>query len=172
MNGKSKKAEETIIETLSDDGTFPNNESLPLILYKGAFAEGTSPDEMEEILHQHGWGNDWRNGIYDYHHYHSTAHEALLIYAGQAEVQLGGPQGIGQKVKAGDVIIIPAGVAHKKLSGSSDFACIGAYPPGQNFDMNYGKEGERPKADENISRLAKPKTDPVYGKKGALTDKW
>ena len=68
--------------------------------------------------------------------------------------------------------MIPAGVAHKNLGCSDDFVAVGAYPDGQEWDMCDGKAGERPSADENIKRVAKPKTDPVYGNKGPIFDHW
>lgn len=160
---------------LPDDGTFPNNEKLPLIIYSQVLdlSQGNAASVMEQVLQANGWGNRWRNGIYTYHHYHSTAHEFIGIYRGTVKVELGGPeQGLEVDAKAGDVIIIPAGVAHKNLGASADFACIGAYPPGQNFDMNYGKEGERPQADKNIKQVPLPETDPVYGKNGSLMKLW
>ena len=68
--------------------------------------------------------------------------------------------------------MIPAGVSHKNISQSSDFKVVGAYPPGQKWDMNYGKPEERPKADQNIARVSLPPTDPVYGKEGLLLNYW
>jgi len=166
---------EPVVHLLHDDGTFPNNEKLPLIIYPQALdlAQGNAASIIESVFQQNGWGNSWRNGIYSYHHYHSTAHEVLGIYRGSVRVELGGPKaGIEVDAKAGDVVIIPAGVVHKNLGASADFACVGAYPPGQHFDMNYGKEDERPEADQNIASVPLPTTDPVYGKPGGLIDHW
>ncbi len=169
-----KQDPETIIKLLHDDGTFPNNPTLPLIIYKNALdlPQENAAAAIEELFTKNQWGNNWRNGIYTYHHYHSTAHEVLGIYQGQAKVELGGPNGITVTASKGDVIIIPAGVAHKNLGASSDFACVGAYPPSQSFDMNYGKAGERPEAEQNIEQVPSPVTDPVYGDKGAIIAHW
>ena len=71
-----------------------------------------------------------------------------------------------------DTIVIPAGVAHKNLRASRDFLVVGAYPPGQSWDMNYGEAGERPDADQNIMRVPRPKKDPVFGRRGPLIDHW
>lgn len=101
---------------LKDDGTFPNNEELPLMIYRSVFKlenKNRVAESIENLLHSNKWGGSWRNGIYNYHHYHSTAHEVLCVYQGEAKVQLGGDGGIRQTVRTGDVIIIPAGVAHK-----------------------------------------------------------
>jgi uncharacterized protein YjlB len=168
-----KQAKDTIVRTFDAYGNFPNNPRLPLILYRQAIRlEEGDASAVESCFEQHDWGNSWRNGIYTYHHYHSTAHEVLGIYRGKAKVQLGGPEGLKVELSAGDVVIIPAGVAHKNLDASADFACVGAYPPGQNFDMNYGKEGERPQADKQIAQLALPDTDPVFGKDGLVLQEW
>jgi uncharacterized protein YjlB len=159
---------------LPDDGTFPNNALLPLMVYRGVFhLPGTEKGKtVEEIFESNGWTNAWRDGVYDYHHYHSTAHEVLGVIHGSARIQFGGPSGISLLLEQGDVVIIPAGVAHKNIGDNIDFVCIGAYPEGQQYDMNYGKEGERPKADENIKNLALPDTDPVYGINGPLLRNW
>ncbi len=167
------KEPRVIARLLKDAGTIPNSR-LPVLIYQGALnlPKDDPAAAIEALIHANQWGNDWRNGIFSYHHYHSTAHEALLVFSGSAKVQLGGESGVIETISAGDVIIIPAGVGHKNLGSSSDFHLVGAYPPRQNVDMNYGKPGERPRVDENISRLALPATDPVFGKTGPLLDQW
>jgi uncharacterized protein YjlB len=176
-NGRSAQIvqpPQVIARVLSDDGTFPNNEQLPLLVYTPALIlpAGDAAEAFETVFAANEWGSSWRNGVYGYHHYHSTAHEVLGIYAGTAKVQLGGPSGVVLTVTPGDVVIIPAGVAHKNLGASTNFRCVGAYPLGQQWDMNYGRPGERPRADENIAAVAVPGTDPVYGAGGPLADHW
>ncbi len=165
---------EIITELLLDDGTFPNNGKLPIFIYKSVIAVSFDNPALavEKVFSENGWGGLWRNGIYPYHHYHSTAHEVLGIYSGKVTVQLGGPDGMIIVAQTGDVIIIPGGVAHKNLGASDDFRCVGAYPPGQEWDMNFGKPGERPNADKNIAKIPLPVTDPVYGKDGPLMKSW
>jgi uncharacterized protein YjlB len=166
--------EKVISQEFVDDGTFPNSR-YPVIVYKDKidFSKENGPTAVEALFQKNGWGNSWRNGIYSYHHYHSTAHEVLGVYSGSAEVMLGGKKkGESFYIKKGDVILIPAGVAHKNLNSSDDFRVVGAYPKGQSWDMNYGKEGERPAADENISEVPYPPNDPVYGKSGPLQQFW
>ena len=75
-------------------------------------------------------------------------------------------------VAAGDVVVIPAGVAHRRLRSTPDFGVVGAYPQGQRWDMCYGKKGERPGTDRNIARVPDPGTDPVYGGEGPLLELW
>jgi uncharacterized protein YjlB len=96
----------------------------------------------------------------------------LGVYKGDARVQFGGEEGPTLMVEAGDIVIIPAGVAHKNINSSHDFRVVGAYPAGQSWDMNYGKEGERPAADNNIIAVPNPRTDPVYGDMGPLKKIW
>jgi uncharacterized protein YjlB len=162
-----------ITRLLKDAGTIPNSR-LPVLIYQGALdlPKNDPASAIEALIHANQWGDDWRNGIFTYHHYHSTAHEALLVFSGSAKVQLGGESGVIDTISAGDVIIIPAGVGHKNLGASSDFHVVGAYPPQQRVDMNYGKPGERPRTDENIARVSLPATDPVFGKTGPLVDHW
>ena len=171
--GVKTKAGRVIAHVLKDAGSIPNSR-LPVLIYPGALSlpKDDPASAIEALLHSHQWGDDWRNGIYTYHHYHSTAHEALFVYGGSAKVQLGGEGGLVETIGAGDVIIIPAGVGHKNLGASGDFHVVGAYPPQQQVDMWYGKPGERPRTDENIARLALPTTDPVFGKTGPLLDHW
>ena len=83
-----------------------------------------------------------------------------------------GPEGKVITARAGDVIIVPAGVSHKNVNQSPDFRVVGAYPRGQMWDMNYGKTAERPGADENIKNVPLPATDPVFGKTGLLMRLW
>ena len=162
------------VHLIEDDGTIPNNQKLPLLVYQGALQlAGHNPaTSVESLFKANGWGGSWRNGIYSFHHYHSTAHEVLAICRGSARVQLGGQGGPVFSVNPGDVVIIPAGIGHKNLGAGSDFLVVGAYPPGQRWDMNYGEAGERPRAYQNIARVSLPRTDPVFGKNGPLIDHW
>jgi uncharacterized protein YjlB len=123
------------------------------------------------LFESNGWSDSWRNGVYDYHHYHTTAHEVLGVYRGNATVNFGGEGGPITKVWAGDVVIIPAGVSHKNLGASPDFGVVGAYPDGQKVDMHYGKPEEVAKAEANISKLPMPSQDPVQGD-GPLLRYW
>lgn len=171
--GKINQETEILYFHLRDDGIFPNNEKLPLILYRQVirFQDG-GPEVVEEVFHQNGWGSSWRNGIYGFHHYHSTTHEVLGVYQGNCRVQLGGPEGEIFEIKKGDVVLIPAGVAHKNLGSSQDFKLVGAYPNGQSWNMNYGKKGERPLADQNIAKVKLPEKDPVLGDHGPVKERW
>src|ERR1043165_3316028 len=134
----------------ADDGVFPNSR-LPVLIYRGVLAP---PDAaaFERMFDANDWSPAWRNGLFSVHHYHSTAHEVLGIYGGQVTARLGGPRGATVTLVAGDVVVIPAGVAHKNDGASPDFRAVGAYPAGTAPDMQYGKPGERPAADRTIAR--------------------
>ena len=159
---------------LPDDGAFPNNPTLPLLLYPGAFLPfGVDPAaQVEAQFNANGWPAAWRNGVYSYHHYHSRAHEALGVYCGWARIQFGGPSGRVFKITSGDAAVLPAGTAHRLVRASRDFSVVGAYPPGQHPDMRYGKPGGRAGADERIARVPMPDTDPVTGRSGGIVSTW
>src|SRR5437899_804123 len=89
---------------LSGDKNFPNNEH-PLLIYKNALTLNASDNQnavvFERLFRKNDWNPSWRAGIYDFHHYHSTAHEVLGIFNGHAKVQFGGPLGVVQDVSKG-----------------------------------------------------------------------
>jgi uncharacterized protein YjlB len=162
---------ETIL--LVDDGIFPNSH-LPVVHYKNAvrlplvFA-GTA---LQMIFKRNNWTNNWKNGIYTFHHYHSNTHEVIGVYKGQTTLMLGGDNGVEVTIKKGDILIIPAGVAHRNLGDEKQVLCIGGYPEGKQFDMQVGKPGERPQTDRNIFSVRIPDTDPLEGRNGTLVKLW
>ncbi|MDQ6755962.1 MAG: cupin [Bacteroidota bacterium] len=158
---------------LKDDGTFPNSK-LFVLIYKAAIVlpHQHAAKIVEDIFKKNNWTNSWRNGIYDYHHYHSITHEVLGVCEGNTKIELGGAKGITQLIEKGDVIIIPAGVAHKNLTPESNFKCVGAYPNGSSYDIKKGETEDRPEADKNIKKVHLPENDPVYGKQGPLMRLW
>ena len=162
------------IEThfFTDDGTVPNNR-LPLVLYRGALGdEGDLAVRCEDMFEANGWPGAWRNGIYGHHHYHSTAHEVLGIARGSARVRLGGEHGATVELRQGDVVVIPAGVAHKCESASGDLLVIGSYPKGQRPDICRADTASHDKSAGNVARVALPGSDPVTGAAGPLLDCW
>lgn len=164
-------------ETLwfKSDGAFPNNPELPVLVYRRAIKAESPPlaDEMEDRFRENAWSGCWRWGVYDFHHFHSKAHEVLGVANGTAQLQLGGPIGSIVEVEAGDVVVLPAGTGHKNVGASEDFMVVGAYPKGQeNYDMRRGDASELDAAVANIRSTPLPETDPVFGRSGPLRELW
>ena len=164
---------EPLTFVFEDDGLVPNS-PLPLLLYKRAIeVDSADPErEIEQLFSANGWGDMWRNGIYDYPHYHSTAHEALGVAKGHARVRFGGEAGSEFEISAGDVAILPAGTGHQCLSASCDLSVVGAYPPGQDMAIMRPTPDNRARALKAIPKVKLPKADPVMGEDGPLARLW
>ena len=148
-----------------DDGLVPNNPALPLRLYRcGLPWEGTRPEEAI-IAHfaARGWSNAWVNGIYDFHHYHATAHEVLGLARGWAEVLFGGPKGVRVTVEAGDAVLIPAGVGHCLIDSGDGLSVVGAYPGGCGYDTQRATPAARLDSIARIAAVPLWPRDPVTG---------
>jgi uncharacterized protein YjlB len=142
----------------------PNHPRFPVLVYRGV--EGVSDAEAARALFaDHGWGGSWVDGIFPFHHFHSTSHEALAVVAGRATVELGGPQGEAFEVSAGDVLVLPAGTGHRRATARDGFTVVGAYPAGQeDYDLLRGDDpAEVAAARERIAALPAPPDDPVGG---------
>ena len=164
---------EPLAVVFADDGLVPNNR-LPFLVYKGAVDVGSGHPEktIEGLFGANGWGDMWRNGVYDFLHYHATVHEALGIARGHARVRFGGNSGKEFEISAGDVAILPAGTGHQCLSASRDFSVVGAYPPGPKMQVTLPTPENHEKALKTIPQVKLPKTDPVMGEDGPLGRLW
>jgi uncharacterized protein YjlB len=149
---------------------FPNNETLPLLIYKKAWEE-MDAEEIAALFKKNGWHKTWTDSIYPFHHYHSNTHEVLAICKGKCTVEAGGENGSLLLVEQGDVLFLPAGVSHKNLESSPDFTCVGAYPEDIEYDMHYGK-GERPQTEPAIQKVPLPQKDPITGSREPLLNYW
>lgn len=165
--------QQIIHQIIDANGLFPNNPRLPLLIYKKTVKNSEKDlDLFEKIFSRNNWRKPWRDGIYPFHHYHSNTHEVLGICSGSCKIQFGGEGGEVFNVEKNDVLIIPAGVAHKNLGSTHDFLCIGAYPFDIQYDMFYGKPEDWDIATKNMQQVPLPKTDPVFGLNGPLFNYW
>jgi uncharacterized protein YjlB len=148
--------------SFADDGSIPNSR-LPVLIYPGAVERIAGPAAYEELFAGNGWTGGWHDGIFPFHHFHSTAHEVLGIAAGRVSVMLGGPRGRRFELRAGDVVVLPAGTGHCNVGASSDLLVVGAYPNGMRWDLRRGDPAEHEEVLANIARVPVPDADPVRG---------
>ncbi|WP_226669535.1 cupin domain-containing protein [Metabacillus litoralis] len=144
----------------------PNNEKLPVVIY-----QQVNSKDIEKLFHKHNWLNSWTNGVYSYHHFHSNTHEVLCVVAGEAVILLGGETGESIDVSSGDVLVLPAGTGHKKVSSSSDFKVVGAYPSGMEPDLKK-EDVQCEKYRVDINSVPLPNQDPIFGSHGPLIEYW
>jgi len=107
------------------------NSPRPLIHYRNFFpAEADrTPTALHEKFARNGWSTQWiwRYGKDQTAHYHSGAHECMVVLTGKARIRFGVADisdeashqtsseegGVEVEASAGDVFILPAGTAHK-----------------------------------------------------------
>jgi len=158
------------VHHLDEAGAIPNS-GLPVLLYTAVDGVRTARD-CAELFAGNGWLGAWVDGIYAFHHFHSTAHEVLGIVAGSASVVLGGPRGRRFDVTRGDVLVLPAGTGHCNVGSTPDLLVIGAYPDGMWCDLRRGDPAERDEVLTNIAAVPLPHSDPIHGADGPLTEIW
>jgi uncharacterized protein YjlB len=169
------RSAEPLALMFADDGSVPNNPRLPFLVYRNAIdlTGNSNPAEMiEKIFAGHRWGDMWRNGIFPYVHYHSMIHEALAVARGRAKVRFGGDNGEAIDVMAGDVVVLPAGIGHQRLTQTPDLVVIGAYPPNGQYNLCRDSKAEHAQALAVIPNVPPPEADPVFGPDGPLLALW
>ena len=161
---------EPLVFRFEDDGTIPNSR-LPLLVYRDAVPADAAA--IERLFADNRWPPAWRDGVHPFHHFHSTAHEVLGVARGEASVLFGGPGGQILTVHAGDVVVVPAGVAHCNQEQSDDLLIVGAYPDnGTGPDLRRGEPAEHDAATHAVAAVPLPAGDPVMGADGALAKLW
>lgn len=150
---------------LADAAAVPNNPRLPALLWRGVLPAKAGPEAAEALFARNGWPPAWRNGIHPWHHFHPNAHEALAIVAGRATVQLGGGTGPVVELQAGDVVALPAGVGHCRLSRDPGLLVVGAYPPGvtPRESRETADGAEHARAVAAVAATLDPPCEPVAG---------
>ena len=161
-----------VTHLLAANGPIPNHPRWPLLVYTAAVAiAGPDPaSAFEELFARNQWPAAWRNGVHPFHHYHGNGHEALGIYSGEVTVQFGGDAGVTITAKPGDVIVLPAGTGHKKLSSRGSLGVVGAYPEGMLPETS--RKAFSREILSSIAAVPLPACDPVYGIGGPLLDYW
>jgi uncharacterized protein YjlB len=120
------------------------------------------PSDVEALVTKHGFEPQWRYSMFDFDHFHSTTHELLVPFRGRATIVLGGMERLD--VRAGDVLLLPAGVAHRAERAEDGFCMVGSYPAGaKSWDNCRGGEAG---VEVRIKNLGKGGVmmDPMYGR--------
>jgi uncharacterized protein YjlB len=174
MNAAQNDTDPVISYRLAPAGAIPNHPHWPLLVYPAVVTiEGADPaGAFEALFDRNRWPPAWRNGVFPFHHFHTNAHEALGVYSGEVTVQFGGDDGVVVTALPGDVIVLPAGTGHKKLSSRGALGIVGAYPVGQHPDMRTPLLSSARRSAEAIAHVPLPECDPVYGAGGPLFTHW
>lgn len=166
---RSAEEVEIVRLTIPPGNLVPNNPFHPAVIARDVLGGPHEGQAVCDLMERNGWAGTWTSVVFDYHHYHPDAFEALAVASGSAVLTLGGPQGSTVEVHAGDVMILPPGFGHKCLAMQDGFRICGAYPPGQE---GYTTIRASSRYDEAILRqieaVASPLTDPVMGTGGPL----
>lgn len=163
-----------LLLVFGSDGSVPNNPLLPVLHYPRALApdEGDLASRFEQLFDANHWPAAWRNGIFAHQHFHSTAHEVLGIYAGIVTVRLGGEEGRDAVLAPGDVIVLPAGIAHRRMACDGRLGVVGAYPEGQSPDLCRPDPRRLDARVDAVRAVPLPIADPVHGVGGPLLAHW
>ncbi|SEL33779.1 cupin domain-containing protein [Halomonas daqiaonensis] len=154
--------------TFADDGRIPNTR-LATLLFRSRGLDTQLDREavahcFERVFTTNGWRSSWRGGVFPYHHYHSIAHEAFGVLSGWGRLRLGGEQGEDVDVRAGDVLVLPAGTGHCHIQASDDFLLLAGYPEDQReLDLIRDDPTEHDAAVARIERVSRPARDPLGG---------
>ncbi|KIV77169.1 hypothetical protein PV11_08992 [Exophiala sideris] len=155
------------------------NSDLPVLIYRDCLPLPLSEGNAKEFLESHAWiqGGTW--GHISTRHFHPNTHECYGVFQGESTLLLGcgkNDSGGGQEidVRAGDVIVLPAGTGHCSTESSQDYRYIGVYPQGApKWRNELGKEPiDLEEFRQETTAVAMPKEDPVNGPDGPLLKLW
>ncbi|KAI9806528.1 MAG: hypothetical protein M1833_003715 [Piccolia ochrophora] len=181
------------------------NSRLPALIYRSAIprqsnGEPPTAEWTRECIEKNEWMQGGVFKTFKAHHFHSVTHECYAVFRGSSRLLLGrGPlddaashDGQEVDVTVGDVVVLPAGVAHCSLSSEDDYEYVGLYPKvrcatqghlnhvtdilqgSPRYDNNFCKAGpdETKRKAEVCEQVAIPNHDPVFGAGGPLVSIW
>lgn len=164
--------EPTSVKAFQPSAGVPNS-GLPLVLWKGRAPRSQDGGrDICRLYERNGWQGTWVYHVFPYWHFHTLGHEVLTGVAGSARIGFGGEGGIEVDVEPGDVVIIPAGVGHKRLTSSEGFLVAGGYPPGQSGNIVRPGDIDEAVLRRAIEAVALPETDPISGKADGVVAAW
>lgn len=174
MKTPSQQPPRIVAHRLQPSGGIPNHSRWPLLVYPAAVAiAGSDPAAaFERLFDANAWPAAWRDGVYPYHHFHCDAHEALGVYSGEVTVQFGGDDGVVLTARPGDILVLPAGTGHRRLSSRGTVGIVGAYPQGQRPDMCTPQPEALQRNAAAAASVPLPSADPVFGAHGPLFEHW
>lgn len=146
-----------------DDGITPNS-PFPVVLFTEVFEGEDLEKRFLATFRENNWTNNWLDSVQTKDHYHTTTHEVLAICKGEVRLRIGGNQGKLFHLKAGDALIIPAGVGHFSVDNSFEYVVAGGYPDGREWDMIYNDADQYEAAKRNIALVPLPTLHPITGK--------
>ncbi|WQF88074.1 Putative uncharacterized protein YjlB [Colletotrichum destructivum] len=168
----------------------PNN-FLPVLVYRGVLPEPHNEETTSTYLQRYGWVKKGTWGTITTKHFHPNTHECYGIFQGDSELVFGegggDTSGTGARcfVRAGDVVVVPAGVAHASVTqerkleeggdGGERYRYIGVYPEGApKWRNEYGKKPlvDNRELAEEVSYVPVPDKDPISGLGGPLVQIW
>ncbi len=171
------RMESTITERFRDDGIVPNSDK-PAVIYRNAVhfndvLEKEAMVQLQKLVSPNGWDISWSDSVYKRVHYHPNTHEVLVCFRSWAILELGGRRfGKEFMIRMGDVVIIPAGVGHRRVESTPNFKVFGLYPTRFTYETYWAYEKFRRSAMGKLKWVPMPPADPVYGKKGHLLRMW
>ena len=129
-------------------------------------------ETFERVFRAHGWRGTWRDSIDTSCHFHADAHEVVGIARGHVDVELGGAGDRAVRLTAGDLVMLPAGVGHRRVRASPNLLVVGVSPAGQHKYNICTSLRECRNAKQRIATVALPESDPFFGPQGPLTKLW